>query len=329
MRVVRSPLRLSIGGGGTDIPAYCNERKGDLIFSTIDKYVYIFAEQRIDGKNIVSIENSSEKINQLTSSSNEYVAAVSERLGLDDTAIRISSASKVPSGTGLGSSGSFAVCLIQLLSRFSQENLDTNELAEEAFKIENKKLNQKCGKQDQYAAALGGFKRLRISREQKTSVRDIDIDKNDLDKLEESIMLFYTEEERSSSDVLKHQKKELKQSGLKMDEMDRIKKIGQRIHKSLEEGNIDMYGSLLHEHWTTKKKFSDKMTNHKIDKMYSCARDNGAIGGKIVGAGGGGFLMLYAQKEYQQKIKKKLRDLGARHMDFNFSNHGCEVVYEQ
>ena len=328
MRIVKSPVRVSIGGGGTDLPIYCEEKGGNLIFATIDKYVYIVVNQNLDDKYSIYLENAFEELNKLEKSSNKYIRTISGELDLHSDSLSISSISDVPSGTGLGSSGSFTVSMLKALEKYSSKNLTEKELAETAFEVENKELGKSCGKQDQYAAAFGGFKRLEISKNQEVSVSELDIDEVDLDKLEESLMLFYTDERRYSGEVLEDQKKEMKEKERKLKKMDQIKDIGHQIRRELEEGNIGRYGELLDNHWSTKKKFSNKMTNPTIDEMYSCAKKNGALGGKIVGAGGGGFLMLYVPVEDQHKVKGSLENLGAKQMSFKFSQEGCEVVYE-
>ena len=328
MRVVKSPFRISIGGGGTDLPVYCNEKGGDLIFATIDKYVYVILTEGLEDKNSISLEKTSEDFIQLQESSNEYLKTITDYLGANKQHLTILSASDVPSGTGLGSSGSFAVSLLKAFEKYSEQNFDNKELAETAFKIENKELGKECGKQDQYAAAYGGLNRLQISQDQQVQVSKLDIDEEDLDDLEANLMLFYTDEKRYSDDVLEDQKKEMEEKDMKVQKMDKIKSIGHQIREELDNGNVDKFGELLDEHWTTKKKFSDKITNPKINKMYNIAMSNGALGGKIVGAGGGGFLMLYVPQENQVKLKKELEEYGAEHMSFEFSNQGCEVVYE-
>lgn len=328
MRVVRCPLRLSIGGGGTDLPAYCREKGGDLIFSAIDKYVYVIAEQRLKDSHCISVEESFEVVNSLSESSNKYIKALSKDLDLNGTGLEIKSASTVPSGTGLGSSGAFTVCLIKSLESYYQSSFSDEELAEKAFNIENGVLNKKCGKQDHYSAAYGGFKRLRISKEEHVRVQSLDISPSDMKKLEESLLLFYTRETRSSDKILTHQQKQINSKEAKMDKMDKIKEIGAEIRDSLENGRIDEYGELLDKHWSIKKKFSQKMTNPMIDRMYSTAKEQGALGGKIVGAGGGGFLMLYAKKNDQEQIKQELEQIGAKNMEFKFSKKGFEVIYD-
>jgi len=328
MRIVRSPVRVSIGGGGTDLPIYCEEKGGDLMFATINKYVYIVVNQKLDDKYSISLENAFEEVNKLDNSSDKYVRTIFEKLDLDAEGLSISSISDVPSGTGLGSSGSFTVSMLKALEEYSSKNYGKRELAETAFQIENEELGKSCGKQDQYAAAFGRLKRLEISKNQEVSVSELDIDKSDLNKLQESLMLFYTDERRYSDEVLEDQKKEMKEKERKLKKMDEIKNIGHQIRRELEKGNIDIYGKLLDMHWAAKKKFSKGMTNPSIDEMYSCAKKNGAIGGKIVGAGGGGFLMLYVPVEDHYKVKENLENLGAKHMSFKFSQEGCEVVYE-
>jgi D-glycero-alpha-D-manno-heptose-7-phosphate kinase len=329
MRFVKAPLRISIGGGGTDLPFYYREKGADLTFATIDKYIYITAHSGLKNRYKISLEETREEADRIEDIKEEYVKTVLETAEVDKTGLNISSSSEVPSETGLGSSGSFTVALLKAVETWTSEDSSRKELAEKAFDIEHDMLGKPCGKQDQYASAFGGLKRLQIDRNGEACIEKLDVDVESMKKLEERLMLFYTEERRYSEDVLEEQKREMDRDYSKKEKMDRIKEIGTEIRKALENGDIPEYGQLLHRHWETKKKFTEKMTNPNIDRMYSDARDKGAEGGKIVGAGGGGFLMLFAEKEHQDEIKKTMRKHNAKHMEFKFEDSGCEVLYEK
>ena len=329
MRFVKAPLRISIGGGGTDLPFYYRENRGDLTFATIDKYIYITAHSKLNNGYKISLEETIEKVDELQDITGEYVKTVLETAKVDKTGLNISSSSEVPSETGLGSSGSFTVALLKTVENWTPEDSDRKELAEKAFDIEHDLLGKPCGKQDQYASAFGGLKRLQIDKNGEASIEELDVNAESMRKLEDRLMLFYTEERRYSEDVLEEQKREMERDYSKKEKMNRIKEIGTEIRKALENGNISDYGELLHRHWKIKKNFTEKMTNPNIDRMYSDALDKGAEGGKIVGAGGGGFLMLFAETEHHDEIKKTMRNHNAKHMEFKFEDSGCEVVYEK
>lgn len=329
MRFVKSPLRVSIGGGGTDLPFYYKKKGADLTFAAINKYIYIIVNETLENRYQISLESTNENVGKMTQISNKYVAAVLENLNIDKNGLSIGSSSEVHSGTGLGSSGAFTVALLKALEKHSQMNLEKKELAEEAFEIERTKLNKSCGKQDQYAAAFGGIQRLKIKENGDTKIERVNIDKNSIKDLETNLMLFYTNEKRYSEGIIKEQKRQMTKEKSKMNKMDEIKEIGQRIVEQLEKGNISKYGNLLDQHWNTKKKFTEKMTNPKIDKMYSKAKQNGALGGKIVGAGGGGFLLLYAEKKNHNNIKQALQEHNAKPMNFKFEKKGCKTIHER
>ncbi len=328
MRLVRAPLRISIGGGGTDLPFYCNERGGDLTFATIDKYVYLMVSNSLEEDYSACLDGEFQKVDDIDNLSNEYVKKVFEELDIRKKGLSISSTSDVPSGTGLGSSGSFTVGLLKSLEKYSDKNLDKKQLAEKAFEIENQDLGKSCGKQDHYASSFGGIKRLKIDKKRSTSVNNVKINQETLERLQNNLLLFYTDQKRYSEEILAEQKQEMTENTSKMKEMDKIKNIGNQIRKELKEGNLSEYGQLLDRHWRTKKKFTEKMTNPKIDEMYSKSLENGAKGGKIIGAGGGGFLMLFASQKHHDNIINTLKKYGAKHMKFNFENKGCKIVYD-
>lgn len=328
MRLVRAPLRISIGGGGTDLPFYCTERGGDLTFATIDKYIYLTVNGSLENKYSLYLDEEFQSVENIDKLSNHYVKETFGALNIQKEGLSISSTSDVPSGTGLGSSGAFTVALLKALEKYSDKKLNQKEIAEKAFKIESKHLGKSCGKQDHYASSFGGIKRLRINEKNIASVNNLKITKETLEVLQNNLLLFYTDQKRYSEEILAEQKLEMTGNKSKMKKMDKIKKIGNRIRKELEQGDLSAYGQLLDRHWKTKKKFTEKMTNPKIDEMYSKSLEKGAKGGKIIGAGGGGFLMLFASQKHHEGIINALRGYDAKHMKFNFENEGCKILHD-
>ncbi|MFB6147862.1 MAG: hypothetical protein ABEJ66_03175, partial [Candidatus Nanohaloarchaea archaeon] len=214
-----------------------------------------------------------------------------------------------PSGSGLGSSGAFTVGLLNAAYGYNGDRRSNRRLAEEAFDIEHNELGYPCGKQDQYASAFGGIKLLEIDEEGNTKVTPLDVDRETVKSLENNIQLYYTGQLRDSSEILEEQKEEVVSKEEKMLKMRQIKEIGKKIKQALEAGNPGKFGDLLHEHWATKKKFTEKMSNSEIDRAYTKARELGARGGKIMGAGGGGFFMFYVDED-REEFREEMEDMG-------------------
>lgn len=323
MVLSRSPLRLSIGGGGTDLPFFYREEGGYLVTAAMDKYIYCTVKDRFE-EEIRLAYSKNEVVDDIDDLENDRAREVLRRAGLENH-IEVTTTADAPSGSGLGSSGAFTVGLLNAADGFNGDRRSNKRLAEEAFEIEHDELGYPCGKQDQYASAYGGIKLLEIDENGNTTVSSLDIDDETVRKLEKNIQLFYTGQLRDSSEILEEQKKELSNEE-KMEKMRMIKSIGKEIKQALEAGNPDRFGKLLHDHWSTKKKFTDKMSNSEIDRAYTKARDEGARGGKIMGAGGGGFFMFYVD-EGRQDFREKMEKTGLRHMDFGFDWDGTEIVY--
>jgi len=323
--VTRSPLRLSIGGGGTDLPFYYREEEGFLVTATMNKYVYCIVKERFEEKVRLSYSKN-EEVEDIRDLKNDRARQILEDHNLKKH-IEVATLADAPSGSGLGSSGTFTVGLLNAVENFQGEKLQDKELAEKAFDIEHNKLGYPCGKQDQYAAAHGGLMVLEIDKNGETGVKPLNIDENTIKTLEENIQLFYTGQLRDSSEVLEAQKKQVLSKDQKMQKMRKIKSIGKEIKEELEKGNADNFGRLLHKHWETKKKFTSKMSNPEIDEAYSKAREEGALGGKIMGAGGGGFFMFYVNKD-RSEFRKQMEDIGLRYMDFKFDKEGTKVLLD-
>lgn len=324
MIISRTPLRLSIGGGGTDLPFFYREEGGSLVTATMDKYIYCTVKDRFEEDLRLSYSRN-EIVRGLNELENDRAREVLKEGDVKNHA-EITTTADAPSGSGLGSSGAFTVGLLNAVKNFNGDQFSNKKLAEEAFDIEHNRLGYPCGKQDQYAAAFGGIVHLKIDKEGKTTVSPLNIDKNTVESLEKNIQLFYTGQLRDSSEILEEQKEEVLSKEKKMEKMRLIKGIGKEIRQELEAGNTDKFGELLHKHWNIKKKFTEKMSNNKIDEAYNKALKEGAIGGKIMGAGGGGFFMFYVNSN-REEFREEMEEFGLRHMDFSFDWDGTKVIY--
>lgn len=324
MIISRSPLRLSIGGGGTDLPFYYREEGGYLVTATMDKYVYCIVKERFEEEVRLSYSEN-EEVGSIEELENDRAREVLKQNGLEKH-IEVVTMADAPSGSGLGSSGAFTVGLLNATYSYNGDQRSNKELAEEAFDIEHNYLGYPCGKQDQYAAAFGGIVLLEIDENGNTKVSPLDISQETVSELEQNIQLFYTGQLRDSSEILEEQKEQVLSKEEKMKKMRLIKDIGKDIKEALEAGNPDRFGELLHKHWSTKKKFTEKMSNPEIDNAYEKALEEGALGGKIMGAGGGGFFMFYVN-ENRKKFREEMESMGLRHMEFEFDWDGTEVIH--
>jgi len=323
--VTRTPFRLPLGGGGTDLPAYYSQHGGFFISGAVDKYMHIVLNDRFESGIRVSYSQT-EIVDSPDSIRHPSVREALKLLNIKDR-IEIVSLADVPAATGLGSSGSFAVGLLSALHAHQRVVKTPEEIAEEACHISLNKLREPSGKQDEYTASLGGLRSYEIDREGKVTSKPLRIADATVAELEYGIMMFYTGIKRSASEILgKQQDRVSKNSGDAVEKMHRIKAIGLESKKALEGGDLKRFGELLHEHWTVKRGVADGMTTDAIDSWYSLARENGALGGKVVGAGGGGFLMLYCEQE-RQKVRAPLAKEGLVEYRFRFVFDGSKVIY--
>lgn len=328
MIVVKIPFRLSIGGGGTDLPAYYSKFGGLLITSTINKYMYVVInENAIDNK--IRLYYKWTEIKELYELDKIDHNIIRESLKYLDIKqpIEIGSYSEIPAQTGLGSSSVFTVGLLAGLHELKGEFVSPIQLAEEACHVEIDLVGKPIGKQDQYAAALGGFFIMNIDKSGKVVIERLNIDKETIMELECRLLMFYTGQTRDANEILGEQSQKAKEEDQKtIEAMHIIKSIGQDIGDSLLRGDIDTFGMLLHEHWLAKNNISEKMSSSFIDECYLKGLNAGALGGKIIGSGGGGFLLLLCRAGKRLEVKAHMEALGLKFMDFRFEYNGVKTL---
>jgi|SRR3989338_4208948 len=326
MIVTRTPLRISIAGGGTDLPSYYSRLGSFFISAAINKYVYItFYRTFIEG---IRLKYSRmEEVGGVDEISHAIVRETFRLHGVTNNA-EMASHADVPGGTGLGSSGSFGVGLSHALYVSEKKALTSYELAEEATKVQMDILGYPIGLQDQYAAAFGGFNGYAIAKDGTVTVEPIKISKENLQLLKERLVMLFTGISRSASDILVEQKRKSDVDDEAMVEaLHEIQKLGHETKEVLEGGNLKKYGEIMRTHWEAKKKRSAKMTTPRVNYWYEVGLKNGAIGGKLVGAGGGGFLLFYT--EDREKLIAVMEKEGLRNMDFAFDFEGSRVLVNE
>jgi D-glycero-alpha-D-manno-heptose-7-phosphate kinase len=323
--VSRTPFRLSLGGGGTDLPAYYTKHGGFFISGAVDKYMHIVLNNRFEPGIRLSYSQT-EIVDSVDSIRHPLVREALRLLDLRDR-LEIVSLADVPAATGLGSSGSFTVGLLNALYARQRIVKTPDQVAEAACDIAMNRLHEPSGKQDEYAASLGGIRAYEIDTGGRVTATQLNISESTLSELEYGIMMFYTGITRRAGEVLgKQQAKVSEAEGDAVRKMHAIKAIGLESREALESGDLRRFGELLHEHWKLKRGITEGMTTDKVDSWYSAARKNGALGGKLVGAGGGGFLMLFCQ-EGREKVRAALASQGLVEMRFRFDFEGSKVIY--
>ncbi len=322
----RAPLRISLGGGGTDLPSYASRYGGFVLSAAIDKYVYIYAN-RPAADTLLRVKYSRyEQTSSVDEIQHDLVRPALKLLKIEDN-LEIASMADIPDGTGMGSSGSYLVALLTALYELKKEKVPAQTLAELAAHIEIELAGHPVGKHDHYLAAFGNFTYLEIDRSGQVCVSSLNISRATIEEIRSNVLLFYTGMVRQSSDVLGDQKRDTEQGNAAVIEsLHYTKDLGYRIKEALEEGDPERFGVLLNEHWTNKKRRSDKISHPSIDRWYELARRQGVLGGKVIGAGGGGFLMLYCTRTAKPAVRQVLAAEGLREMPFNFDFDGAKVI---
>jgi D-glycero-alpha-D-manno-heptose-7-phosphate kinase len=325
MIIVRSPLRITLGGGGTDLPSYYRDHGGFLVAAAIDKYVYITLHKTFQPGYIIKYSEL-ERVGRASDIKHPIVRAAIELVGTDDR-IEIASMADIPAGTGLGSSGSFTTALLRALHTRQRNVISPHALADQACHIEIDLLREPVGKQDQFIAAYGGITCFEFNKDDSVTVNPTAISHKELDNLEDGLCLFFTGYSRSASAILRDQddKSKAKDASV-IDNLHYVKDLGRRSHKALVQGDLPRFAQLMDEHWQYKKQRSGEMSNPKIDEWYDIAMRNGALGGKLIGAGGGGFLMFYT--ENKRRLLRAMLTEGLEEVRFRFEFEGSKTMIQ-
>jgi D-glycero-alpha-D-manno-heptose-7-phosphate kinase len=325
MIITRSPLRITLGGGGTDLPSYYRDHGGFLIAAAIDKYVYVTV-MRPFTPGIYLKYSKLEHVEAADEVHHPIIREAIKLVGFRTPQVEITTLADIPAGTGLGSSGSFTTALLKALYAHRRRLLHPNELAELACEIEINKLAEPIGKQDQYIAAYGGLTCFTFRQDGVVEAEPLKVPISSMFNLEDNLLLFFTGYSRTAGSILADQQKRTGANDAEMlDNLHYVKDLGLRSRKALEDGDSAGFGALMHEHWEHKKRRSKGMSNPKIDEWYELGRKNGAIGGKLVGAGGGGFLMFYS--EDHRRLRAAMADAGLEEIRFRFDFEGTKVLF--
>jgi D-glycero-alpha-D-manno-heptose-7-phosphate kinase len=325
MIFTRSPLRISLGGGGTDLPSYYREHEGFLIAAAIDRYVYVTVTRPFT-KGIFLKYSKLEQVDRVDDVAHPIIREAIRILNLKTPQVEITTLADIPSGTGLGSSGSFTTALLKGLFAHRMRRIHPGELARLACEIEIERLNEPVGKQDQYIAAYGGITAFTFHGDESVEATPLPLNVDTLFDLEDNLLLFFTGFSRRAGSILNDQKDRTQQGDAEMlANLHYVKELGRRSKDMLEQGRTSEFGVLMHEHWEHKKRRSGGMSNPQIDEWYELGMKNGAVGGKLVGAGGGGFLMFYA--ENRNRLRHAMNRAGLEEVRFRFDFEGTKVLF--
>jgi D-glycero-alpha-D-manno-heptose-7-phosphate kinase len=324
--ITRSPLRISLGGGGTDLPSYYREHSGFVISAAIDKYVYITLHHTFVQELIIKYSNM-ERVQNVEEVQHPLIREALRLTGVGAPYLEITSMADIPAGTGLGSSGSFTTALLKALHALKKNLVHPQELAEQACHIEIDLLKEPVGKQDQYIAAYGGITCFRFLPNHQVEAWPLKIDNDTLYSLEDNLLLFFTGYSRSASEILKEQHVRSEKNDREMiANLHFIKELGRESKEALEAGDLKRLAELMNVHWERKKERSTSISNDQINRWYETARQNGALGGKLIGAGGGGFLAFYAEDKV--RLRRAMREAGLQEVRFRFDFEGTKVMVQ-
>ena len=326
MIITRSPLRISLGGGGTDLPSYFRKHSGFLIAAAIDKYVYLTLHQTFVPDFIVKYSKL-ERVASAAQVQHPIIREAMNLVGIDGSYLELASMADIPAGTGLGSSGSFTTALLKALHAHKKNIVHPRDLAEQACHIEIDLLKEPVGKQDQYIAAYGGLTCFQFLPNGQVEAQPLKVEPETMYNLEDNLLLFFTGYGRAAGTILREQDDKSRQSDKEMtDNLHFVKELGYQSREALETGDLHRFGELMNVHWEHKKKRSGGMSNPQIDEWYNLAMEHGALGGKLIGAGGGGFLMFYAQDK--SRLRHAMMQAGLKEVRFRFDFEGTKIVIQ-
>lgn len=324
MIIARSPLRISLGGGGTDLPSYYQEREGFLISAAIDKYVYITLHETFE-EEILLKYSQFERVKSIDEIKHPIIREALKLVQAPARRLEICSMADIPAGTGLGSSSTFTTALLKGLHALNGDIVSTRTLAEEACEIEMNRLKQPIGKQDQYIASYGGITCMNFHKDGYVWVDPLNISQETFYNLEDNLILYFTGFSRSAGSILKEQDEKSRDHDKDMmKNLDFVKELGYQSKRAFEKGDLREFADIMNVHWEYKKKRSGGMSNPRIDEWYDLALQNGALGGKMIGAGGGGFLMFYADNKV--KLREAMKQTGMSEVRFRFEKEGAKIL---
>ena len=321
MIMARAPFRISFAGGGSDLKSFYKKSYGAVISTTIDKYMYIMIHPYFHDKIRLKYSRT-EDVNQIDEIQHQLVRESLKLVGIEK-GIEIASIADVPAGTGIGSSSTFTVCLLHALYTYKGKFVTKERLAKEACKVEIEKVGEPIGKQDQYAGSYGGLNYIQFNSDETVCVEPIICKPEVKNRLKKRLLMFYVGNERKASQILKEQNENMNQEE-KYEMTRKMVKLAEDLKDSLSRGSIKRFGEILHEGWLLKKEVANSISNPMLDEYYEKALKAGAMGGKVLGAGGGGFFLFYCEPKYQNKVR---RTLSLRELKFSFDSEGSKIIY--
>ncbi len=324
MIISSAPFRISFSGGGTDIPFFYQQRRGAVLSTTIDKYIYISVHPYFNARQTLLKYSQNELVDAMAKIRHPVFREVLKELW-PQGGVEIVSTADIPSGTGLGSSSSFSVALLHAVYAYRGTFCSKNKLASKACEIEIDRLGEPIGKQDQYAAAYGGLNFIEFNSDESVVVTPLTLPKETIIELEKNLLLFYTGEQRRTGEILEDQRKQVSLSEKKFENMGRMVELAFEMRDYLTAGDLRGFARVLHEGWLLKRALTDKISSDYIDKYYQRALEHGALGGKLLGAGGGGFFLFYCEPENQEMLRKAL--CGLPELTFQFDWSGSRIIY--
>jgi len=323
MIITRTPFRVSFVGGGSDLPSFYRRHEGCVLSMTINKYMYVSIHPTFNRDETVVKYSKTEIVKDVREIQHPIARQLLLDYGLDG--VEIVSTADVPSGTGLSTSSAYTVGLIHALNAFRGKLRSQERMAREACELEIEKLGEPIGKQDQYGTAVGGLKFIRFCSDGSVEVEPLAVSRQTLEELDGNLLLFYTGLTHSAGEILQEQTKNVTNEEKKFRNLVRMTELTYELRETVVSGNLDDFGRILNENWLLKRELASRISNDRISKYYDRAMENGALGGKLLGAGGGGFLLFYCPKERQKRLRSALSDL--RELPFSMENSGTKIIY--